>query len=119
MAQYIEIEDAWRTTKFCCPACGQEVCSEDGEFADKPCEHVLFSWINEVGEYYNPCPEIQRMVEESERTDELESCPFDEEFQQLFPDNAILFAFTSHGMACGPVSTTVVHGIRFPHIDDE
>jgi hypothetical protein len=80
---------------------------------------VFFSWIDAVGEYYNPSSEIQRMVEECEEADEFEPSPCDDGFLQKLPDNAVLFALTEHGMACGPVSTTVVHGIKFPIGDEE
>lgn len=119
MAQIIEIENYWQGTKFCCPACGKEVFTEDGGPALKPCEHVLFSWISEVGEIYNPSAQVQRLMDESEARDEMPPSPYDDELVDALPDNAVLFALTEHGMACGPVSLTVVHAINFPQHDRE
>jgi hypothetical protein len=85
MAQYITIQNFWESPKFHCPVCGAEVFTENGEPTDKPCEHVLFSWIDQVGDFLSRCP-----------------------------DTAVLFAMESSGMACGPVSLTVIHAIKFP-----
>ena len=114
MAQYIEITNVWGGVSFCCPVCGAEVFTESGEPTHTPCDHVLFSWIDAVGDYYNAAPELRQLLQRSEENDELEPSPSDNDFTELFPDNVILFALTEHGIACGPVSTTVVHGIRFP-----
>ena len=118
MAQYIEITKVWNGTKYCCPVCGSEVFDDNGEPTGRPCKHVLFSWIDAVGDYYNPALEIQRLIQQWEETDEFGPSPSDDEFLKLLPENSVLFALTEHGMACGPVSITVVHGIRFPS-DDE
>lgn len=114
MAQIIEIENTWQGAKFCCPACGKAVFTEDGVPTDTPCEHVLFSWINEVGDYYNPCSDIVKLLQKSEEEDEFMPSPYDEEFQDSLPETAVLFALSEHGIACGPVCTTIIHAITFP-----
>ena len=118
MTQVVEIEKYWNGTKFCCPVCGCEVFGADGEPASAPCEHVVFSWISEVDEYYNPSRHVQQIVENAEECDELLPSPFDEEFQQGLPENTVLFGMTEYGMACGPVSLTVVHAINFPQAEE-
>jgi hypothetical protein len=110
MSQYISIDQAWESPKFHCPACGAEVFSVDGEPTDKPCEHLLFSWIDQVGEFYNASDEIKKILKDDE--DGLR--PNEEEFILRCPDNTVLFALESCGMACGPVSLTVIHAIKFP-----
>jgi hypothetical protein len=59
MGQYVEIESCWDSASFHCPVCGRVVFTEDGDAMQNPCEHVLFSWINQVGEYYNPAADMQ------------------------------------------------------------
>ena len=39
--------------------------------------------------------------------------PCDDSFLNELPENAVLFALTESGMACGPTGITVVHGIKF------
>lgn len=118
MAQYVEIENVWYGTKYCCPVCGAIVFTSNGEPTADPCEHVLFSWIDAVSDFYNPAPEIERLAQQAEQADECGPIPSDDIFLESLPDNEVLFAFTDHGIACGPVSTTVIHGIRFP-VDEE
>lgn len=118
MAQYVDIANVWGAWSFHCPVCGATVFTELGEPTEAPCEHLLFSWIDAAGEYYNPAAEILEIEQNADEQDEYEPDPADDEFRELFPDNVILFAMTQYGMACGPVSTTVVHGIRFPFCED-
>lgn len=115
MSQYVTIQNYSGSPKFHCPACGAEVFTEDGEHTKKPCEHVLFSWIDQVGEFYNTADEIRDLVED----DESWFCPSDEEFLTRCPGTAVLFALESSGMACGPVSLTVIHAIKFPELDGD
>jgi hypothetical protein len=107
MAQYVVMEQTWEDSKFHCPACGALVCTGE-EISEKPCKHVLFSWINEVGEFENLDPSLKDLVESEDFI-----APSDEEFLNKCPDTAVLFAFDIHQMACGPITTTVVHGIDF------
>jgi hypothetical protein len=110
VTQYIEIQKRWVSHNFHCPVCGAEVFSEDGEPTGDPCQHVLFSWIDEVGEFYNAADEVKPILED----DENWLSPSDEEFLSRCPDTAVLFALESSGIACGPVSFTVIHAIKFP-----
>lgn len=118
MAQLIEIDNLWNGVAFYCPACGAEVYSDQGAPTDDPCEHVLFSWIDAVGEYDNAVPEFQQIVDRWAESDSLEPAPCDEEFVNSMPEHTVLFALIHRGMGCtGPGSTTVVHGIRFPFVE--
>jgi len=114
MAQLIEIENIWSGPQFCCPVCGKEVYSVNGEGTSKPCDHLLFSWIDVVGEYENSSIETKKTLKLLSDEDGYEPSPCEDEFLNAMPENAVLFAFTEHGFACGPVSTTVIHGIQFP-----
>jgi hypothetical protein len=117
MAQYITIENNWQGAAFYCPACGKPVFTERGEPTNKPCPHLLFSWINEIDEFYN-ADDIRDFLERNEKS-EMRLAPWDEEFLESLPEAAVLFGFELHGMACGPVCTTVVHAIRFPSPEND
>jgi hypothetical protein len=110
MAQFVTIQNNWDSAKFHCPACGAEVFTGDGEATDKPCEHVLFSWIDAVGDFYNAAEALKELLEDEDSW----SYPSDEEFLSRCPDTAVLFALEHSGMACGPVSLTAIHAIEFP-----
>ena len=45
--------------------------------------------------------------------------PWDEEFLSRCPETAVLFGLESRGMACGPVSMTVIHAIKFPEANSD
>ena len=116
MAQYITIDNSLMTAVFHCPICGSQAFSELGEPTNRPCDHLLFSWISEIGEFDNAAVEVKAIFSggEEDGLDEYSFAPWDEKFQQLLPEHAVLFAFESQGMACGPVSLTIVHGIKYP-----
>jgi hypothetical protein len=50
-----------------------------------------------------------RSLEESEEP----PLPWEEEFLKVLEDRDVIFSLASSGIACGPVSTTVVAAIRF------
>ena len=74
----------------------------------------MFSWIDAVGDYENAHAKIESLLSRFDRDEDTDPCPDDDDFLNGLPEDAVLFAFTHHGMACGPVSTTIIHGIRFP-----
>lgn len=113
MAQYITIENNWQGAAFHCPACGELVFTERGEPTNKPCSHLLFSWISEIGEFHNAADEIGAFLESDEMS-KMSLAPWDEGFLEKLAETAVVFGFELHGMACGPVCTTVVHAIKFP-----
>ncbi len=111
MAQYIDIHNNWESARFHCPACGAVIFDERGEPTPNPCKHLLFSWIDEVGDFYNPADEVKQILEEDD------ILPFDDETLEKFPETTVIFRLVSFGMACGPVSITVIHAINF--LDEE
>jgi len=123
MAQYVSFENNWEGLKFHCPACGSEVCSTDGNFTQTPCEHLFFCWIDECGEFENASEEFLNLKEaNSEDEDDCEGlhgAPWNEDFLNKLPDDVVMFGIEHHGMACGPVCTTVVYAIKFPTMKEE
>jgi hypothetical protein len=108
MAQYILIEQVWDNSKFHCPVCGAPICSADS-LTDHPCPHLLFSWIDEVGEYENLSPSLEEKIDFEEVIG-----PWDEDLLNKLPATAVVFAFEIRDMACGPITHTVAHAINFP-----
>ncbi len=117
MAQLVEFDNLWNGTEFHCPACGAEIYTADGEPTSSPCPHLMFSWLDAVGEYDNPSSDIKSLLKQLSDADDYgyEPCPHDDELLDALPDDAVLFALTQHGMACGPVSSTIIHAVRFPY----
>lgn len=115
MGQYVEIDSDWRTPVFHCPVCGRKVFTRKGRPASRPCEHVLFSWINQVSEFYNAATEIQPLLKD----EESRHSPASEAFLKRCPKTAVLFSFASYEMGCGPLSLKIIHAIRFLEDTDE
>lgn len=95
-----------------CPLCGVAIVVPEEDIFT--CPHLLFAWIDVVGDFLDEQtrPEIRELAC-CEEEDEFYS-PLDEEFLAKCPRNTVVFALTEHGMACGPVSTTVAVGFKFP-----
>jgi hypothetical protein len=110
MGQYVEIESCGESVVCYCPVCGRVVFTKEWEATNNPCEHALFSGSNQFGEYYNPAPDMHPLLDDEDAM----LSPWDDKFLEGCPGSAVLLGFTSHGMACGPVSLTIIHGIRFP-----
>ena len=92
---------------FFCPACGTQLVSTAG-VADQPCSHVLFFWLNEVGEFEKATPLVRSIVKElGPEIETGDILPWNDEFLEKFPDSAILFSIAG-------ATTTLVVGIDFP-----
>lgn len=123
MAQYLQLEQVWDSPRFHCPACGSLVFTERGEPTEKPCPHLLFSWISETGTLYNVSTEASQVIHDLDDSDgeEVEEedagvffFPNDEDFLNRLPEEAVVFGFEMCEYACGPSSFTIVHAICFP-----
>lgn len=107
-----------------CPACGAQTLAPDGE-GDEPCEHLLYVFLPEVDDFLHVAPDFEalfrrRLAEResaaSEGEDELVcgseviSALLDELGSR--PSTIFGLSWTTSGMACGPVSSTVYVGFR-------
>ncbi|TQF29770.1 hypothetical protein [Bradyrhizobium sp. UNPA324] len=110
-----------------CPITGEIVAvgydPETGEFAEG-CEQpvwqkiptVLFHYIPEVGEFDYIKPELQNEIDRT-RTAMGEGAEDLDDFE-LLQDHVgsigrapLVFCLTTHGMACGPISTSIYVGL--------
>lgn len=98
---------------FHCPVCGTQLVVPDEEL--RSCPHLLFAWIDVVGDFEEELtrPEIRTLAESLDE-DEVGVSPYEDAFLNKLPRNSLAFALTEHGIACGPVSTTLVVGVQFP-----
>lgn len=108
-----EIDDSF---EFFCPMTGTPVFGED---SFEPSKATVFVYSPEAG-CVESCDDATAKVWEEVEEKEAESCDFDawEQFKaKMSADNPylVLFGFTSYGMACGPVSSTIYVCIDFAH----
>jgi hypothetical protein len=99
MGQYAEIESACVKPVFHYPFCGRVVYADDGGPASQPCGHVLFSWIEQVGDIYDAAEDIQVLLAE----EESRHAPASEERLGRYPETLVLFPFKSCEMGCGAI----------------
>lgn len=107
----LDLEDGG--APFHCPVCGTQLLNPEEGL--RSCAHLLFAWIDVVGEFDQELtrPEIHELAEGLDE-DGLWASPCEDEFLEKLPRNSVAFAFTEHGIACGPISNTVVIGVQFP-----
>lgn len=118
--QRIDIDIDPSAFTFHCPVCGHVILRPEHEPA--PCAHCTFVWIDALAEFDEAMctPEILARMRvlppPDERFDEdgfeWVSC-FAAEFLGRLPNGTIAFFLSWSGIACGPVSETVVIGIDF------
>jgi hypothetical protein len=117
-AKFVEI-NGYSGAPFSCPICGREIFTPEGEAVSAPCDHLVFSWLDLIGEFLNPSPEVARLAAEWENDPEPETFPWDKEFHDLFADSVVMFGCATRGVACGPVGAMLVHAVKFPTGDND
>jgi hypothetical protein len=100
---------------FFCPRTGSLILGP--EYFD-PSPATAFVYIPEICEFETIEDGLEEIWDELEERYGEEESPWDlwgRFLQRVAKDrpNVLVFAFTSHGMACGPVSSTVYVGIDF------
>src|SRR6056297_1425597 len=87
-----------------CPVCGSEITGT----LDIPCEHLLFSYVYEVGEFSQVPERINN--EYGDKIDELEHSEMEDPPEKLVntidKDSVLCLTVTTTGISCGPVSST-------------
>ena len=89
---------------FYCPACGAEVMGEEG-FAS--CPHLLFTYLDLVGEFEAVAPDLADLVQAVRSEEDRDEDPVDALLGHLDSKSILAFSLTTSGMACGPVSATL------------
>lgn len=84
-----------------CPACGA-VAMDEAHFAETPCKHLIFAFLDEVGDFSYIAPELEKLLEKlSDDEDQVDGL-----CKRIKSKTAICLGVTTSGMACGPVSST-------------
>jgi len=82
---------------------------DETQFAEKPCRHLAFAYLDELGEF----PFVAKRLEEDAETAMEADDPVKEISRKLGKGASVVFALTTGGMACGPTWSTTVLGFDF------
>ena len=101
---------------FDCPVCDKKLVTED-EGTHELCEHVLFVYLDAIGEFESSSSEIDALVEKirkekSDPDDGYYDGDIMEDLLEALPENVTIHQMTGHGIACGPISFTMSVGIK-------
>lgn len=112
-APLVSIECDSAGASLFCPVCGKQLLFP--ETGPSGCEHLLFAWIDLVGDFEGDLtrPEI-RAIAASLEDDEDFSTVCDPAFLERLPSNSVVFALTENAMVHGCGAATAVLGVQFP-----
>ena len=86
---------------FHCPWCGVAL-TDSTQFADNPCQHLLFANIDEVGDFSYVDKSLQKEAEKAlDRVDPVKA------LAKACSDTAVIFRLNTSAMGCGPVEETL------------
>jgi hypothetical protein len=113
--QLVELEWRGMPPALYCPACGAPVYEEAQD--PTPCPHVVFSYIDIVGDFDHLNERHTELAEQASRlAEERDTLAVDEFIQAMDSTKVLCFSLTTNGMACGPTSSTVYAAFDFcPH----
>ena len=92
-----------------CPVCGKQVIGVDAD--DNYCDHVLFIFVDAIGEFVHVADKMKKHTAVWENDDEWDKIEeqnmgiMDYLLDKL-PDTAMLIEIETSGMACAPVTNT-------------
>ena len=100
-----------------CPICGQKLVKEGKEVTSViPCKHLAFFYLPSVDAFEYKSDDFAKRIEPIE-IDELDYDNFKEFLIEAGYDNSMLaLELTYGGIACGPVSFTIVVGYDYSTI---
>jgi len=110
MGKSVNLEWQGDPPVFYCPVCGKDIITSEGE-SDVWCNHIKFLYIYETGEFYKMDKTYESLLTENDYNS-------DEDIVELLmkkvdSKSAIALNFTTNGVACGPMSSTVAFGLDF------
>ena len=112
--QTIKLDLSNSDFSFFCPVTGKRIV---GPECFEPSAATVFTYLDEIGEFEHLSDELKKVAEALEDAD-VDMFDFFESFsQQIKSDSVVSFEITTHGMACGPVSSTVRIGIDMDYRD--
>ncbi len=102
---------------FHCPVCGKHLVGY--ESTEDYCEHVLFIFVDAIGEFVHVHESMQEYADvwhDDEEWDEMEEQDIGimDLMEKHMPEKtSVLFEIETRGMACGPVTNMDYIGIDF------
>ena len=104
----IDLEFQGDPPNIYCPVCGTVIHAEGKE---PSCEHVVFSYLCDIGEFIYLAPRIEdmasKLIEKAEDDDLDYEAQIEAILEKLSSKSILCFSITTTGMACGPTSSAV------------
>lgn len=137
MPAILDIEFPFGVTiqQYFCPVCGEPVLVEDFEAETPACPHVDWVYLDDVCEFLWLKPEVAKLLDQidvgeedsqgDEDSDAEDAEAADPELDALIRSwdgkAKAVFVFTTGGIACGPVWSTIRIGFDFsiPPVEEE
>lgn len=113
----LDIDDSFN---FFCPITGTQILGPD---SFEPSEATVFTFSPEAGDFDSISEPYKRLwdkIEAKYGEDEFGNELWKRFCKRLAKEhpNLLIFGFTTHGIACGPVSNTIYVAIDFAHGGD-
>jgi len=101
-----------------CPVCGIAIYADDKSDESSKCEHpnckhLVFSYVDICDGFQYVAPYLQKQVESVFENEETEDDPVKALLNQMESNSILCYSITTSGMACGPVSSTVIVAFDF------
>ena len=101
----IELEYEGPPANIYCPVCGAALYTQEEDATS--CEHVVFSYIPDIGEFDYVASYLKTQVDDIMETEDEDVEPVATLLAQLESKSILCFSITTSGVACGPTSSTV------------
>ena len=108
----INLEYSGMPEDIYCPVCGTPIYAEG---KSPSCEHVVFTYITEIGDFDHVAAHMEaRVAAIRERAEEDENLdPVSTLLGQMESTSILCFSVTTSGVACGPTASTVYVAVDF------
>ena len=103
--QFVSVPMPWGSDDI-----GMEFCSVCGQriFEEPACDHLLFVFMDEVGEFTNVAPDIEALVEQLPDSDESEDDEYPPEMlTALIPSESALCLYFTANVTGGGISVCI------------
>jgi len=105
-----------------CPVCGQPLLPEDYNTDQLSCPHVDWIYLDDIAEFLWQKPQVAQLLNESSSSQDISQEDDHVQEKETGIDTLIhawdgktkaVFVFTTGGIACGPVWSTIRIGLDF------
>ena len=135
MAQELSVEFPWGKwlRAFHCPVCGKPIAGSDVTKGESPCAHLDWVYADNYAQFLYTSPSVQQILDQIAAAEEAAELEAEEaeaagNVPTVRPDDTpllrklqaawcepfkIQIAFTTPGVGCRPVPSTVRYGVNF------